>query len=468
MPRPEHILILFLFLAAGHSRGQQDSLPAPTSRVATILINGNKKTKPTIILREMTLTEDARYTTEDLYARMERSQQNLMNTGLFNTVTVLPIYVSSSELLIDVTVNERWYLWPSPILQVADPNFNVWWETRDLNRLNYGLFVNQYNFRGMNETVYAKMQFGYTQQFGLRYKVPFFNKSQRWGFSVGGGYAQQKEITIGTVDDRRVLFSLPEGNIRTEWRGDMEFSLRREHDVRHFFRVGCQQADVEDTVAVLTPNYFGDGTVSTSYLFAGYTFIWDRRDLRFYPRSGHYAELKVDRMGLGLLSAEAPDITTVYGAVKKWWSAGQRWTLGASASGKATLGGLPPYFVQEGLGYRNFVRGYEYYVVDGEHFTLGKANVLFQIIRPKTYYLEPVPLEAFRTLYIAVYLNAFVDVGRSWNSQFGEANPLANEWLSGYGLGLDLVTSYDQVMRVEYALNALGEDGLFLHFSQPF
>ena len=61
-----------------------------------------------------------------------------------------------------------------------------------------------------------------------------------------------------------------------------------------------------------------------------------------------------------------------------------------------------------------------------------------------------------------------MDVGRSWNSQFGEANPLANEWLSGYGLGLDLVTSYDQVMRVEYALNALGEDGLFLHFSQPF
>jgi hypothetical protein len=33
---------------------------------------------------------------------------------------------------------------------------------------------------------------------------------------------------------------------------------------------------------------------------------------------------------------------------------------------------------------------------------------------------------------------------------------------------LDLVTSYDQVLRVEGAVNHLGETGLYLHFSQPF
>lgn len=46
--------------------------------------------------------------------------------------------------------------------------------------------------------------------------------------------------------------------------------------------------------------------------------------------------------------------------------------------------------------------------------------------------------------------------------------PLANRWQGGYGLGLDLVTSYDQVLRLEGTLNALGEAGFYLHFTQPF
>ncbi|MCB0782017.1 MAG: hypothetical protein KDC03_21230, partial [Flavobacteriales bacterium] len=110
------------------------------------------------------------------YDRLERSRQNLMNTGLFNSVQVMPVFMAGNEVLVEVLVNERWYIWPSPIFRLADPNFNLWWETRDLSRLNYGLFLNKYNFRGMNETVYLKLQFGYTQQFGLRYKVPFFDR----------------------------------------------------------------------------------------------------------------------------------------------------------------------------------------------------------------------------------------------------------------------------------------------------
>jgi hypothetical protein len=47
-------------------------------------------------------------------------------------------------------------------------------------------------------------------------------------------------------------------------------------------------------------------------------------------------------------------------------------------------------------------------------------------------------------------------------------NFLADRPLLGTGLGLDLVTSYDQVLRLEAAVNHLGETGLYLHFSQPF
>src|SRR5690606_19982017 len=112
---------------------------------------------------------------------------------------------------------------------------------------------------------------------------------------------------------------------------------------------------------------------------------------------------------------------------------------------------IPPYYVQEGLGYGHYVRGFEYYVIDGEHFALGRGNVVFQLLKPRTKRAEFVPLEAFRTLYFALYLNLYADAGRVWDSRYAADNFLANRWISGTGAGLDLVTSYDQLVRAEYS-----------------
>ena len=80
----------------------------------------------------------------------------------------------------------------------------------------------------------------------------------------------------------------------------------------------------------------------------------------------------------------------------------------------------------------------------------------------------PIPIEAFRTFYFALYLNLYSDLGRVWDSRYAALNPLSNRWINGNGLGLDLVTSYDQVLRAEYSVNSQGDHGFFLHFTQPF
>ena len=36
------------------------------------------------------------------------------------------------------------------------------------------------------------------------------------------------------------------------------------------------------------------------------------------------------------------------------------------------------------------------------------------------------------------------------------------------GLGVDLVTYYDQVIRVDFAINRYGEYGVFFHLETPF
>lgn len=468
MVRGRLFLLLLLFgTLLGTANAQQEAVDDPLIRIHGITVRGNRITKERIIVREMLVQEGDTMPNGAMYEKLERSRQNLMNLGLFNTVTVIPVYLDRTHVMVEVVVNERWYLWPSLIFDLADPNFNTWWLTKDFDRVNYGAYLYRYNMRGRNETGYIKAQFGYTRQFALRYKVPNMDARQRWGFSVGGSYFQQSEITAGTVDNERELIRNFDGSNRDEWKADIEVTLRRSHDVRHAWRLSYTQAEVTDTITRVAVDYFDGPAVDTRFLTLGYTLIWDQRDSRAYTRKGHFEELRMDRYGLGLLDEASPDITTIHGTTQHWWRPHDKWTLALSLRGKYTFG-TPPYYVQEGLGYRNYVRGYEYYVIDGEAFALGKANVLFQLVKPRTRRVEGIPLEAFRTLYIAVYLNLFTDVGRVWDDRYAAQNFLANTWTNGNGIGIDLVTSYDQVIRGEYTMNNLGESGFFLHFTQPF
>jgi hypothetical protein len=43
---------------------------------------------------------------------------------------------------------------------------------------------------------------------------------------------------------------------------------------------------------------------------------------------------------------------------------------------------------------------------------------------------------------------------------------MANELQYGYGIGVDFVSYYDAVMRLEGSFNALGEPGFYINFKK--
>jgi hypothetical protein len=47
-------------------------------------------------------------------------------------------------------------------------------------------------------------------------------------------------------------------------------------------------------------------------------------------------------------------------------------------------------------------------------------------------------------------------------------NNLNNKLLWSTGLGLDLLSYYDQVYRLEFTYNSLGEAGIYLHLETAF
>jgi hypothetical protein len=45
---------------------------------------------------------------------------------------------------------------------------------------------------------------------------------------------------------------------------------------------------------------------------------------------------------------------------------------------------------------------------------------------------------------------------------------MLNDWQFSAGIGLDLVTYYDQVFRIDFAYNKYHEYGIFFHIETPF
>ena len=65
-------------------------------------------------------------------------------------------------------------------------------------------------------------------------------------------------------------------------------------------------------------------------------------------------------------------------------------------------------------------------------------------------------------------MNIFVDAGYVHNEFPDPTNTMVNNWQYSAGVGLDFVTYYDQVFRINYAINRHGEHGLFFHLETPF
>ena len=79
------------------------------------------------------------------------------------------------------------------------------------------------------------------------------------------------------------------------------------------------------------------------------------------------------------------------------------------------------------------------------------------------------PLEQFRHFPYAFYLKSYFDIGYASNTQNYEGNQfLADKLLFGGGLGLDIVTMYDIVVRLEYSWNSIGDNGFFFHIESEF
>jgi len=437
-------------------------------KVNSFSISGNKKTKETIITREMDFTYADSLNVNELDRKIKRSQQNLLNTSLFNFVTVNYVLDDlSNSVDIVVSVKERWYVWPNVILEIQDRNFNSWMQTKDFFRVNYGVFMTFENVRGRNETAVLKFRRGYTEQYGFSYRIPFINKKQTVGINFAYNFFRNNEIAYMTRGNQLKFYRNYNSYVRNEQEAKIGLNYRKNLYAKHIVDVMYKSSSVSDTINKLNDNYFINKRTSISYFSLSYLFKYDFRDSKPYPLKGYVYEASVVKDGFDLLKNEDIDNFVIGLDIKNYWQIMNRTYASTGVKLRYMTNNKPVYYFNRAFGFNEFVRGYEYYVVDGQSYAMVKGNINYQLVKPKVFKVPVKRLEKFSSIPYAFYLRAFADAGYVQDKFYYQENPLSNSLLVGAGIGLDFVTYYDYVLRVEFSVNRMYQKGIYLHFSAP-
>lgn len=104
---------------------------------------------------------------------------------------------------IQINLKEALFIYPAPLLEFLDNDFNKWWRNydRSLKTLSYGLYLKHINLTGNGDEMTLYGQAGFTRKISLDYDFPFANKSNTLGFGFTTFYSANKEIAYKTKDN---------------------------------------------------------------------------------------------------------------------------------------------------------------------------------------------------------------------------------------------------------------------------
>jgi len=436
--------------------------------VDAIMLSGNKVTKDKIIFRELTFKLGDTIPAFELMGVFGQSRENLLNTSLFNFVTIGDSMIfqgSISHISVKIDMVERWYLWPLPIFEISGRNFNSWWADKDYTKVNYGLFLTKENSRGRMESLRLLLRFGYDEKYELSYNIPYINKKQTFGVGFGAGWAQNHEIAYSTFDNQLEYVKDEDEYMVRNFYSFLNLTHRPNFYQHHLLQLSYNNYSFADTVLELNPDYSFSNQANNEFFTLLYKYSIDKRDAKVYPLKGTYYDLIVSKSGLGLSKNGDISMLEVAGSYRKYWELSKKFYISTDLAGKISTNPQQPYFYQQGLGYgRSFVRGYELFVVDGQSYFLSKNMLKYNLIPTTVKNIGFIGSEKFSKIHYALYLNLFFDVGYVRNQVNFEYNNLSNKVLFGTGVGIDLVTYYDLVLRLEFAVNRQGQTGVFVHF----
>ncbi len=445
-------------------------------KVKHIIIEGNKKTKPQIILREMTFRENDSFPAKNMDSLLLQNRINIFNLKLFTQVNVNIKNWDEEGLDLVIKVKESWYIIPLPIIAFADRNVTEWWKqyNHDFKRLQYGAQVAWNNISGRNDMLNVAMSFGFAQKLELMYRVPQFSRRKETvGISLYMDLFRSKKIAYNTVSDKLAFMDLGKSYQLKKLDFQATISYRKKIHESHFFTIGFGFLGISDSVRRANSEYFLDSQLTQRYVKVGYEFVADHRNLRAFPTDGWMFRYYFENYGLGFQKPRMTYMGFQFSQYKQWQRF-SRFSVAGMVKFQTSWPLKQPYNLQpvKSLGYNsNIIRGYEDYVLNGQHYLLFKNEYRFRVFNFTANKFSKLRIKnkavinsSLAYLPFNVFLTAYFDAGYVWDRYFVDKNNLTNKWQFGYGIGLNFVTLNNSILRIEYSLNRYLDKGVYLHF----
>jgi outer membrane protein assembly factor BamA len=448
----------------GQSMGPNvgDSIAKTYSKfiVGKIYTEGNNKTKQEIIFRELPFKSGQEYSLQELADKFETAKKLLMNTMLFHNVYVSACSFDDNKVDVEVTVIERWYLFPLPYLKPIDRNLNQWLveQKASLDRVDYGIKLMSYNATGSNDNLRLWLITGYSHQLALSYERPYIDKAMKWGVGFGIMTGKEHELNYNTIDNKQAFLKSNSRYLHKSFHANIDVSYRNAIRTRHGFGIGYHEEQINDTVLLVNANYFKGGEKQISFPELHYTFNYQNVDYIAYPTKGFTARVLISKRGITPRTSLWELQVRGFGS----WHLSNKTYFSSQVSAGIKLPFRQSFYSTRFLGYGdNFMSGYEYYVVDGVaggylRTTLTQDLFGFSIRLPNK------SGKGLAHIPFHFYGRIFENSGYVHNPN-SSANSLSNKFLHAGGVGIDLITIYDFTLRFEYTFNQLGQNGLFLH-----
>jgi len=430
--------------------------------ISNIYIEGNTITKSKIIIRELPFKQGDTIVADKLEGVLKLAKNNLLNLSLFNFVYIKKNSDPDNDSNLDITINveERWFIWPLIDIKFEDRNLSNWIRTSDGNRITLDAGFRIYNLWGLNHTVSASYKFGYHKGFRLGYENISLGQTGRHvlGFVVSGQFSKTENF-ISLFNSPVYNRSVNEFAVKKISAG-INYTYRPQIRVSHSVMVKYENISISDTILKLNPKYWGNSDTTRNSLSLNYSFISDQRDNYQYPLEGYLIKGELR----GCINSNN---TVRYGQLRTnlqyYLPLSEKWNVCANLTSGISMKNVQAYIFDQAIGYEDAtLRGYEFYVDDGQQFVTFNPTIKYNILPTKVYVLKFLSfLPKFRKIHFTIYGKAFFDVGYSHHSYPNFSNFLSNKFLCSGGVGLDLITYYNINLSIDYSFNQLKEHGFF-------
>ncbi len=221
------------------------------AQIRAVVVDGNVRTKESIIERELGFTKDQPLIYSDSLLGIWRMR--LESTKLFNWVEITKNSIGDT---LNVHVVERWYIWVKPEGGFLDRNFSEWWKNRDIQRLSIGATVYVNNILGQQGGFFVRQAKGFMAADGFGFQRPFlkYKNCNAWKFSLDN--MRSRRAWINSENNQVVIKEHWGIRQQEQLIGIAEYKRRFEYKWQGVVRYKFARDYAAQDIEALNPQYF--------------------------------------------------------------------------------------------------------------------------------------------------------------------------------------------------------------------